>query len=125
MFRRVLRWFATLLKICRRPQCVTKFVRSQADIADLSERTVVIVDDGGTKKWACFQCPGGCGKKIMLNLSSRRKPCWTAASDILGRPTINPSVWQQNECGCHFWIRKGDVQWCDGGKPKQTVDSDA
>ena len=64
------------------------------------------------QKWACFKCPGGCGETISLSLSKKRRPRWTASLDWLGRPSIHPSVRQQNKCQCHFWIKKGVVKWC-------------
>lgn len=78
---------------------------------------LVHVVDGGLEKWACLRCPGGCGVVIPLSLNHRRRPAWSVAVDWFGRPTIKPSVHQRNECGCHFWITKGSVAWCEGGKP--------
>ena len=78
---------------------------------------LVHVVDGGTSKWACLRCPGGCGAVIPLSLNQGRRPRWAVTSDRLGRPTVKPSVHQQNACGCHFWITDGKVNWCEGGRP--------
>jgi hypothetical protein len=73
----------------------------------------LVVRDGDLEKWGCLRCPGGCGEKIMLSMSPRRKPRWMVQFDWRGRPTVSPSVWQTNSCQCHFWIRSGQVDWCD------------
>jgi len=74
---------------------------------------------GGVQKWACFKCPGGCGTKISLSLDPSRRPGWGLSIDRIGRPTISPSVHQQNSCGCHFWVKAGCVDWCHGGEPRR------
>lgn len=84
---------------------------------DLKDNKILIVRNGNILKWACLSCPGGCGEKIMLGLSPQRRPNWTFKHDILGRISLYPSVWQKNECGCHFWIQNGRVKWCKGGIP--------
>jgi hypothetical protein len=83
-----------------------------------SPNELVLVESGDIKKWACMSCPGGCGERISLSLNPDRRPRWKVATDFWQRPTIQPSVHQQNECGCHFWIKKGRVHWCKGGRPK-------
>ena len=71
-----------------------------------------LVVDGGVKKWACLACPGGCGVQISLSLNPNRRPRWAVALDYWNRPTVSPSIHQQKLCRCHFWIRKGLVEWC-------------
>jgi len=83
--------------------------------------TMVFVESGLVKKWACMSCPGGCGEIISLSLNPNQRPRWTVLIDFWQRPTINPSVHQQNACGCHFWIKNGQVHWCKGGRPKATA----
>lgn len=84
---------------------------------DLAAGRLVIVRDGKIRKWTCFQCPGGCGERILLSMSWTRSPKWRARVDWLGRPSIHPSVRMLNDCRCHFWIRRGRVEWCrDSGR---------
>ncbi len=80
---------------------------------------LLIVRDGAIDKWACLSCPGGCGKTISLSLNPTRRPCWSVIADFWRRPTVHPSVHQQNECACHFWIQNGAINWCVGGRPHQ------
>lgn len=73
---------------------------------------LIVIRDGDFEKAACFRCPGGCGEKIVLNLSQRRSPRWTVAWNWRLEPTVSPSVRQLNECQCHFWIKDGMIDWC-------------
>ncbi|HKJ62103.1 MAG TPA: DUF6527 family protein [Hyphomicrobiales bacterium] len=68
-----------------------------------------------------MKCPGGCGEIINLSLNPNQRPCWTVSLDFWTRPSIHPSVHQQNECGCHFWIKQGRVHWCKGGFPRPRI----
>lgn len=113
MLKRVIRWLLCNLRVIRKPRFVLLLLRSQPKSQQIGEGDLVIVGESDFPKWACFKCPGGCGEKIMLTLSKRRMPHWQVSQDWLGRPTISPSIWQQNECGCHFWINTGGVEWCD------------
>lgn len=70
-----------------------------------------LVEDGGIKKWACLSCPGGCGVQISLSLNPERRPRWEVNYDFWLRPTVSPSIHQQKMCQCHFWIRKGLIEW--------------
>lgn len=80
---------------------------------------LVVVEDAGIQKWACLQCPGGCGKTISLSLNPTRRPRWGVRWDFWNRPTIEPSVHQTDDCGCHFWIRQGRIDWCKDGRPRR------
>jgi Family of unknown function (DUF6527) len=88
--------------------------------AELGSGDFVIVKSAGVRKWACLKCPGGCGVVIALSLNPHRRPRWKVAQDWLGRITVAPSVHQMNDCRCHFWIRRGIIEWCEGGRP-QTI----
>jgi len=81
---------------------------------------LVVVESDGLQKWACMKCPGGCGLKIALSLNPNRRPRWRVASDWFGRPSVEPSVHQLNDCRCHFWVRRGRIDWCPGGKPSRS-----
>lgn len=102
------------------PDFIAETVPTHPTPAQLEEGKLFVVKDGKLDKWACFKCPGGCGEKIMLSLLPDRRPRWAVKLDWFRRPSVQPSVWQQNECGCHFWIKGGNVAWCDGGRPHLT-----
>ncbi|WP_417728439.1 DUF6527 family protein [Roseovarius sp.] len=92
---------------------------SLQDRTALLPETLAVVESGNVKKWACLRCPGGCGEVITLSLNPNQRPRWGISEDFWSRPTVHPSVHQTNECGCHFWIKKGQVNWCRGGRPKR------
>lgn len=89
------------------------------DPASVAASDLVVVRDGEHLKWACMRCPGGCGADIKLSLNPSRRPRWTVVRDWLGRPSVSPSVHRRDGCGCHFWIRRGRVEWCPGGRREE------
>ncbi len=93
--------------------------RMPADMEIKSDELVVVESDG-FRKWACLKCPGGCGVKIALSLNPNRRPRWRVATDWFARPSIEPSVHQMNDCRCHFWVRRGVIEWCPDGRPPRT-----
>lgn len=115
---RLIRTLLIWLHIIDRPGFIGRHMITHPHPNDLEAGVLIVVRDGAIKKWVCFRCPGGCGEKIMLPLSETRWPHWTVTFDWLGRPTLSPSIRQTNECKCHFWIRRGKVEWClDTGRP--------
>ena len=115
----VLQMLSSWLRFILRSPLAGAVVGRHPALEELSESRVLIVRNGDFDKWACFRCPGGCGEKIMLSLSGSR-PRWSARLDWIDRPTLYPSVRQLNNCRCHFWVRKGRVEWCsDSGQSQQ------
>ena len=117
----------SLIRVCLesagliRRSALTGLVRAEhPGMDELADGRLCVVRDGGIEKWACFRCPGGCGHKIQLSLNPNRRPRWIVRLDWLDRPTLSPSVHQTNECRCHFWVRRGHVEWCrDSGHRRQ------
>ncbi|WP_082465666.1 DUF6527 family protein [Roseibium album] len=91
---------------------------SLPDNSSIVDQRLTIVESGGVKKWVCLRCPGGCGELINLSLNPNQRPRWTVSEDFWMRPTVKPSVHQQNKCRCHFWIKQGRIHWCKGGLPQ-------
>ncbi|WP_368669921.1 DUF6527 family protein [Beijerinckia sp. L45] len=59
-------------------------------------------------------CPRGrCSSPLNLNLMPDDHPMWTLQRHNHGLPSLAPSVWRKHDCGCHFWLRRGEVVWCD------------
>lgn len=104
----------TLLQWCqlvRRPDMVAYVTALHPAPNEMTKGVILVVRDRGLQKWACMRCPGGCGERIQLSLSETRRPRWSITIDALGRPTVSPSVHVLNECRCHFWVRRGAVEW--------------
>jgi len=68
-----------------------------------------------------FRSPADSEEIIQLSLMAKHSPRWQVTVDFLGRPTIHPSIWQRDGTCAHFWIRRGNVEWCgdSGRKPRQ------
>lgn len=112
--RSIVRYILVSLRLIQKPDFVSRTVSSHPTPEEIASGEIVIVGDETYRKWACFRCPGGCGEVILLSLNTSRRPSWKVILDWLKRPTLDPSVRQLNECKCHFWVRKGRVEWCEG-----------
>lgn len=62
--------------------------------------------------WAIFMCPCGCKNVISLPLQKCHKIYWKLKPSIDNKPTLYPSIRQNNGCMSHFWIIKGKIKWC-------------
>ncbi|MBZ9764806.1 hypothetical protein LB553_28640 [Mesorhizobium sp. CA8] len=117
MLRKILAACLVRLHLVERPDF---FVVTSIDMPapnELKPGKAIVVGPRQTPKWMTFQCPSGCGTPLLLSLNPKRRPRWAVASDWLARPTLTPSIRRTDGCRCHFWIRKGRVEWCkDSGK---------
>lgn len=116
--RHTISQFLRRLRLLRFDFLVTR-ASSLPDKSTMAHGKLTLVESGDVKKWACLKCPGGCGQVISLSLNPNRRPRWRVSEDFWSRPTVHPSVHQKNECGCHFWIRQGRIQWCKDGIPRR------
>jgi hypothetical protein len=120
--RGFIRQILVTLRIIPQPDLTGRWMTQHPTPEQINDGVLVAVRDGHIKKWVCFRCPGGCGEKIMLSLSNQRRPHWVAKFDWLMRPTLSPSVRQTNACRCHFWVKRGAVEWCsDSGHHKKQI----
>ena len=58
-------------------------------------------------------CPCGCGRRIELMLLEGVEPRWDIHVSHVGRPSLSPSIWATNGCKSHFWLRDGNIEWCN------------
>ena len=91
--------------------------RVEDDPMKPSPGVLYVIDDAGQSWAAAMACPGGCGQVLHMNLIADTTPVWRLVEHPDGTATLSPSVWRQEGCGCHFWLRRGRVEWCgrDGG----------
>jgi Family of unknown function (DUF6527) len=61
---------------------------------------------------AAMLCPCGCRDVIQLNLLKKARPCWSVEEHKDGTPTVMPSVWRRENCRSHFYLRRGQIEWC-------------
>lgn len=101
------------LRLIDRPRFRLSRQRSHPAPNQVTSESIIVIQNHSVEKTAILRCPGLCGQRILLNLNRTRFPNWRVSTDWLGRPSLNPSVRQLNDCRCHFWIVAGNVQWCD------------
>jgi Family of unknown function (DUF6527) len=108
LIRQILIWLRLIPKV----DLAAQIVPTHPNPEEIKSGKMLIVGGASYQKWACFQCPGGCGESVLLSLNQSQHPRWKVSLDWIGRPTVYPSVKQLNECRCHFWIKKGKIEWC-------------
>lgn len=79
----------------------------------LLRHTVYIVREDGFDEQVALLCPCGCGRALHMNLLPDERPCWQMVRHLDGTVTLYPSVWRKLDCGSHFWLRNGRIQWCE------------
>ena len=75
-------------------------------------RNLVLVRDGEEDWSVGFVCPCGCTRTIELLLISDANPHWRLTRNQKGQPTLSPSIWLNEGCRSHFWVRDGKIVWC-------------
>lgn len=108
-------WHA-LTRTGRPRRRTSSFVVAISDAAPSMEevqRAVVhVVHANGKNRWAMLRCPCGCDEVVTLSLQNVHRPHWKLAQTASCKPTLHPSIWRQEGCRSHFWIRDGRVHWC-------------
>lgn len=101
------------LGIISQPQLVPVKVPFNPPKEQVMGDQLLVVGKNGYRKWVHFNCPCKCGEVISLPLMKNQKPRWQVSFDIIGRPTLFPSVHRMDGCKSHFWIKKGVIFWCN------------
>ncbi|WP_338111155.1 DUF6527 family protein [Pseudomonas lutea] len=104
--RRVYRWMDGLL-----PARGMQVMQGEVLPTKMPFRGLVLVRDGDENWCVGFKCPCGCDRTIELLLAEDVAPRWDCTVDASGRPSLHPSVWLNNGCKSHFWLRNGKVVW--------------
>src|SRR5262249_23262012 len=99
-------------RLLAKPDFLMRWSAEMPPPNSLRPGVLVVVGRRPNPKWVTFLCPSGCGTPLLLSLSQTRRPRWSVASDWLDRPSLSPSVRRTDGCRCHFWLRKGSVEWC-------------
>lgn len=103
-------WLAQI-HLFRRPHLLTVVVDEAPFDDEMTDGYLYHEVRGGYSKWAHLVCPR-CGDHLQLELTGR-VALWSLNVDRLNRPTLAPSVWEKNACGAHFFIRRGNLDWCE------------
>ena len=78
----------------------------------IRSRAVYVAGENGHPWAASMLCPCGCGDMIQLNLLPQVRPCWKVTTHEDGTVTMAPSIWRQEGCKSHFFVRRGRIDWC-------------
>lgn len=84
------------------------------DLPDRLERQkLYVVGERSCPHYAAMACPHRrCTTVLTMNLLPDDHPRWRMFVDPKGRPSLAPSVWRRVDCGCHFFLREGRIDWC-------------
>jgi len=68
-------------------------------------------------KWLVFDCPCQRDHRTMVNLDIQRRPTWSVLKRR--RLTIMPSIDDYSIDRCHFFIRRGKINWVNDSREVQ------
>jgi hypothetical protein len=103
-------------------------IRTEGLPERLSPAHLYVVGERGEDWFAAMSCPCGCGAKIDLNLVPPGRPCWALTVHVDGSPTLSPSVWRRDDCGAHFFVRRGRIVWAresQGARSRHPITPDS
>ncbi|MDF0584179.1 DUF6527 family protein [Bradyrhizobium yuanmingense] len=106
--RRARRWWDR-----RGPRRRLRVVAGDSLPPRLPHRDLTVARDDGEDWCVGFRCPCGCGHAIELLVIPEARPRWAISTDSEGYPTLSPSVWRNQGCRSHFWVRGGRIIWCE------------
>ena len=102
-----------LLRLFRRDQPAFRFTVVLEEPELPQPNRIYLVGDEGRPWKGVLLCPCGCGDLIELNLSPPGPPLWRVERIDGQRITMHPSIWRTAGCRSHFWIRDGEIVWCE------------
>lgn len=89
-----------------------RFVNSPPPNDEVLSMCLYCVISGTSPKWALFRCPCGCEVVITISLQVVHNPHWQLSKSPEGKPTLHPSIWRDQGCLSHFWLKDGRIVWC-------------
>lgn len=87
-------------------------VAARPNVNEIPPKVIVVVGHKNFPKWVLMQCPCGCKDLLTLSLMKKFDPFWSYEADNWNRITLSPSVWKNDGCRSHFFIKKGKLIWC-------------
>ncbi len=111
LFRKFRGWLSGLFT--KKPQARGIVYFEADELPDtLPTFDLAVAREDGTLWTAGMGCPCGCGRRLEVMLLPGVKPRWDLTVDRDGRPTLHPSVWVNDGCRSHFFLRGGQIEWC-------------
>lgn len=78
----------------------------------LRAHRIYLIGEDGEFWFAAMKCPCGCNETIQLSLLPDERPHWRYESHNNGTVSLAPSVWRTKGCKSHFFVRRGEIDWC-------------
>lgn len=103
MWLRLTEWWTSPRKVIE--------INDELPLSKLPSRNLVLLREGGEAWSVLMRCPCGCGKPVELPLINEARPRWSLRVDKEGLPTLTPSIWRQEGCRAHYFVRSGKVVW--------------
>jgi hypothetical protein len=86
-------------------------VQGELPPSKLPSRDLLLLREGGEAWSVLMRCPCGCGQPVELPLICEARPRWSLRVDQERHPTLAPSVWRQEGCRAHYFVKGGKVVW--------------
>src|SRR4028119_2288829 len=107
-----LRYFWHSLKRWLLRQPIPKRTIRVEELPDrLHPNCIYIVGEGAYKWYVAMLCPCGCGATLHMSLMPEGRPRWELTEHDDATVTLHPSVWRNQDCRSHFFLRRGSLQW--------------
>ena len=78
----------------------------------LGKRDIYLIGEDGDYWFAALKCPCGCNETIQLSLLPDDRPHWRYQRHNDNTLSLAPSVWGTKGCKSHFFVRRGEINWC-------------
>ena len=78
----------------------------------LHPKKIYVAGEGSYLWFTAMICPCGCGEILYMNLDQKSWPNWKIEIHNDRTVTLFPSVNRTIGCRSHFYVRKGQIQWC-------------
>jgi hypothetical protein len=83
------------------------------DLPDrLQKHRIYLIGEDGQVWQAAMLCPCGCAALIQLSVLPKSRPNWAVTPHADGTVSLHPSVWRTTGCRSHFFLRRGQIEWC-------------
>lgn len=100
------------LRLTRPRYAKVRWLDTVGDIPTrMNARSVYVVSQSDSPKWAAFECPCGRGHRITLTTQRSHEPHWTLTFNADGA-SLRPSIDRiDGRVRCHFFLKAGRVTW--------------
>lgn len=61
---------------------------------------------------AAMICPCGCKAILYMPINEKAQPRWDYSEGPNSEATLNPSINRMVGCKSHFWLKRGQIEWC-------------